>query len=565
MARKKTAPPHIVTAYALAVLDGYYVTGHLVKLACQRHLDDLKNGHKRGLYFDERAADRAIKSFTWLRHTKGPKAGQPFYLEPWQKFCIGSVYGWKKKDGTRRFETVYEEIGRGNGKSTKGAGIGIYGLAWDGENAAEVYSAATKRDQAKIIFKEALRMVRRSPKVRAVCRPFNNKIEGPQEGEFTALSSDASTQDGLNPSTTLLDELHAHKTRAMYDVLQSAEGKRAVSLLWAFTTAGDGSAEHTVCREQRDLAEKILTGVVKDDSYFAYIATIDEGDDWRDENCWIKANPNLGVSISIEKLRTQCERAKVSPAQESEFRRKRCNQWVNISKRWITPEVWAKGAKPAFDLAELEGRECFGAIDLSTKTDLTAFTLVWPPVNRDDPKEPWYTWAWYFIPEEHLARRVKQDQVPYDKWRDQGFLKATSGARIDYAEVRKCINEQCTRFRPTSIAIDPWNAAGMETDLTKDGFEIIEFRQGLRSYSNASKEFEALFMAGLMRHGGHPVTAWMASNVTLKIDDNENYMPKKAGKKLRVDGIMTITMAVGLAFAVDEEDDGVDLSSSYFQ
>lgn len=558
--------PHVTTAYAQAVVQGDIVAGRLVRLACERHLRDLKSGAARGLYFDEEAANRVFRFFGELRHGKGRAAGKPFTLEPWQFFVVGSMYGWKRADGRRRFTSAYVEVARKNGKSTLLGGCSLYALGFDGEGAPEVYSAATKRDQAKIVFAEARRMARSNPALKKIFDVRENIIKHrASDGEFKPLSSDAQTQDGLNPHFTAVDELHAHKTRDMMDVIESAEGARAQPMTVVITTAGSSSDKNAVCWEHRSYGVSVLEEQFEDDAKFVYIACLDEGDDWRDESVWIKANPNLGVSITLEVLRQQRDAAILKPARQSEFRRKRCNEWLEVENRWISPELWESNHVP-LDLRAVEARPPVATVDLSSKTDLTALSLTW---GADDDDDLWRFKNTFFCPEAGAARRADVDQVPYLQWIEAGHLIATPGARVDYDAVLAEILRQRDLYGFTVLGIDPWNAAGIEADLQREGIEVYEFRQGLKSYSNASKEFEALLMAGRISHDGNPITAWMAGNVSVRVDSNENYMPYKSSQTLRVDGIMTMVMGVGmwLAGAQDgkETHTRVSLPGSFYE
>ena len=309
---------HPVVEYMHGVQEGTIPACQLVRLAVERHARDLETGAERGLRFDREAAGYALRFFSFLRHSKGEWAGQPFALEPWQQFLIWAAFGWKRADGLRRFRTVYEEVPRKNGKTTMLAGLGLYLLTADGEPGAEVYSAATKRDQAKLSWTEAVRMRGASPSLSRMVQHFrasdNLSVEA-TASKFQPLGADADTMDGLNIHAALIDELHAHRTRAVVDVLNTATGSRRQPLIWEITTAGYD--RNSVCYEHHEYSRQVLEGTVEDDSWLAWISTIDEGDDWKDESTWAKANPNLGISVKLDDLRRKAEQAKRMPSAQN--------------------------------------------------------------------------------------------------------------------------------------------------------------------------------------------------------------------------------------------------------
>jgi phage terminase large subunit-like protein len=414
-----------VTAYARAVTDGQVLANRLVRLACERHLEDLGSGASRGLCFDHQAAQHAIQFFGFLRHSKGEWAGQTFALAPWQAFVVGSLFGWQRADGLRRFRTAYCAVPRKNGKSTLSAGIALYLLVADGEQGAEIYSAATTRDQARIVFDEAKRMVGSSPALkRRVQVLINNLNVAASASRFMPLSSDASSMDGLNVHGAIIDELHAHKTRHVVDVLDTATGARRQPLLFEITTAGYD--RHSICFEHHDYAIKLLEGTLQDDSWFAFIAAADEDDDWTDRRVWRKANPGFGLSVKEDDLARKAEKAIALPGAQNAFRRMHLNEWTEQAERWIDLAAWDACNRPV-NLEGLRGLPCFGGLDLSTTTDVTALAWVFPP---DDHGGLWCVLSRYFVPEENLRKRAERDRVPYDLWTRQGFIQAST-ERID--------------------------------------------------------------------------------------------------------------------------------------
>lgn len=541
-----------VEAYARSVVSGETIACKWVRLACERHLRDLEKGHERGLWFDAERAEWCIDFFRYLPHIKGEWARDPqsgIELEPWQAFIVGSVFGWQRADGTRRFRTMYAEIPRKNGKSALCSGIGLLLAFFDDEPGAEVYSAATKRDQAKIVWGDAAEMVRRRAELRRRIRVFVGALSSPETAsKFAPLSSDANTLDGLNVHGAVVDELHAHKSREIVDVLETATGARRQPLLCYITTAGHD--RHSVCWSHHEYSEKVLDRLVDDDSWFTYIATIDAGDDWRSPDAWAKANPNYGVSVSPDDLQRKCERAQAMPSEQNAFRRLHLNVWTESATRWIDAEQWDKGNDRPIDLDDLAGRECYAGLDLSSTQDLTALALMFP---NDDGSYDVLPYFW--VPEEGMRKRADKDRVPYALWAEQGYLEATEGAVVDYDVIRARINELGRVVNIREIAIDRWNSTHLQTQLDGDGFTVVPFGQGFGSMAAPTKEFERLVVAGAVHHGGHPVLSWCVSNVVVETDAAENKKPNKKKSTERIDGAVACVMALGRAMVQQEAGD----------
>lgn len=569
--------PHIVSAYALAVVNGDIPAGELVQRACERHFHDLERSQKRNatIWFDQAEATRAIRFFETIRHSKGRWRGKRFKLGPWQAFIIGSVYGWKrcpvKEDSgrpdwsiprekwPRRFRTAYPEIPRKNGKSTLGAGVGLKGLAADREGAPEVYAAATKREQARIVWNEAVRMARQTPALRQRMRIFRNSLEYPKnDGIFLPISSDASTADGLNPSTVIIDELHAHKTRDLFDIIDTATGAREQPLLFIITTAGDLSNPESVYNETHEYARKVLAdfdkraghGVVHDDTFFAYIATLDEGDDWTDPKVWPKANPNLGVSVFTRDLLDKLAQAIAIPARAVVFKRLYLNIRTSSLAAWLPIDAWDACGEP-FDEAMLHGRRCHGALDLSSRRDTSAWGMIFEP-TEDDPF--WRLLVRSFMPEDGIEQREKDTKLPYRKWAEQGWLNLTPGNVVDQDAIRRQINADGHLFDIESIGFDEWNAVKIVSELQDDdGFDMYLMRQGMKTLNKPTKDFEDLVIGQKLRHGGNALLRHQAQSVVVRFDDNMNYMPAKRKSRTHIDGIVAAIMAKGRA----DEDDGL--------
>jgi phage terminase large subunit-like protein len=408
--------------YIKSVTDGKTLACKWVKLFCRRHAQDLKTAHRRGLRFDEDAACDVLRFFDFLHHSKGEWAGRQFVLAPWEQAYLWVLFGWKRKNGNRRFRTSYLEVARKNGKSTLAAGVALYLLDADGEDGAEVYSAATKRDQAKIVHGEAARMVRSSAPLKKYLTVHRDTIHAlDTNSKFEPLSSDFNSLDGLNIHGAIVDEVHAHKTRDLWDILETATGARRQPLMFAITTAG--VSRESVCRELHDYTEKILEGSLKDDSFCGIIYTLDEGDDWTDERVWIKANPNLKESVKLDDLKDKARKAKEAPSALNAFLRLHMNMWTQGETRWIDPDVW-NACNGRTDIEFLKNEPCYGGLDLSSTTDITAFVLKFPNTGDVLP--------WFWIPEDEMEKRERRDRVPFSSWVRMGFVEATPGNVIDY-------------------------------------------------------------------------------------------------------------------------------------
>jgi phage terminase large subunit-like protein len=561
--RKRKAPACPVQAYARAVVEGRVVAGRLVHLACERHLHDLEHGKARGLKWDATAARHALDFFGHLRHSTGEWAHRPFELQPWQCFVIGSLYGWKRADGLRRFRTAYVEVARKNGKSAMLAGTALYALVADDEPGAQVYAAATTRDQARIVFGEAERMVDASPALQArVTRTVNNLAVLPTSSWFRPLSADASKMDGLNVHFAAVDEVHEHPTPEIVQKLNTATGARRQPLIFEITTAGHD--RHSVCRQHHEFSVKALEGTLPPevtDSWFAFVATLDPDDDWTDPAVWIKANPSLGVTVKMEDLKRQVEEAREMPAQQNAIRRLRLNQWTEQATRWLDMSVWDEGGPPVTDWREVRAgfdalaqrlgrRECYGGLDLARVNDLSAFVLLFPPTGSGDLGDlagKWIALCRFWVPEEDILRRARSDRVPYDVWRDQGFITATPGNATDFAFIEREILDLATRYDLRDIAYDRTFAGEIVQNLQEEGLNLVQYGQGFLSLAAPTAELERLAVSRALWHGGHPVLRWNAANVTVRQDPAGNIKPDKERSSERIDGISALVNALGRA------------------
>ena len=480
--------------------------------------------------------------FGFLRHSKGEWGGRPVKLERWQVFNLASVFGWFRADGTRRFRTVYQEIPRKNGKSLTVSGVALFGLIADREPGAEIYAAATRRDQARIIFDEAKRMVRASAELAGAVRTFKGNISVDRTAsKFEPLSADERTLDGLNPHFVLLDELHKHKSRAVLDVLDTALGARRQPLLWSITTAGDDDPE-SVYAQENAYAIQVLEGVIEDDAFFAFITTIDKDDRWDDPKAWAKANPNLGVSVKLDDLKRQADKARNSPPAQIAFKRLRLNVRTAAANRAIDMDVWRRNSQGPFDPADMVGRRCFAGLDLSSKVDISAFVKLFPPIGDEDR---WRVTARFWMPADTVAEKSDRDRVQYQRWIDAGWIEPTEGNVIDHNEIMAAVLEDHRTHDFAALAYDPWNATQLAVGLQNEGVPMFEFIQGLRSYTAPTKELDALLTGTRLDHGDNPVLAWMASNLNLVTDRNENRAPTKKASISRIDGMTALIMAIG--------------------
>lgn len=538
----KRKPESAVNRYARAVVRGRVVAGKLVKLACERHLDDLKFAHARGLWFDAHAADKAIRFFRFLRHSKGEWAGSRFVLAPWQAFIIGSIFGWKRADGTRRFRTGFVEVARRNGKTTLLAGVGLYLLIADDEPGADIFTAATKREQARIGHSEATRMVRKSPELRERIKIFRDNLSIEHTAsKYEPLGADSDTCDGLNTHGALIDEVHAHKTRGMVDVLHTSTGSRRQPLVFEITTAG--LQGESIYSEHHDYSEQDLERTVQDDAWFAYVATIDEGDDWTKTRVWKKANPNLGISVKIDDLREQCERARLIPAAQNAFLRLRMDVRTQQVSRWIDLELWEENAG-VINEEKLRGRLCFGGLDLGAVDDLTAWLLAFP--DEEDPELVAFL-PRFWCPEARLHDSSNRYAAQYKAWKRSGILKTTAGETTDWAFVREQIFRDAEKFELIDLGVDRWQAHQITTELEAEGLIVAGMGQGFVSMAGPTKEFERRLLARKIRHGGNPMLRWMASGVAVKQDPAGNIKvakPPREAAAPKVDGIVAAIMAL---------------------
>ncbi|MBB3259992.1 phage terminase large subunit-like protein [Paraburkholderia bannensis] len=532
------------------------MVGEFVFLAVLRHYEDLESGAARGIIFSAAHAWHCINWIeTQFHHIKGKDARTPLVLDPWQRFFTAVLFGWRRAATMlRRFRTGYEEVARKNGKSTWKAGIADYLFLMDREIGAEVYTIATTREQAMSVFKPALenykRRAKRSPRFARSVKIYdgtNQERVTANGGVFKPLPANAESLDGLNPSAIVVDELHAHRTREVWDVMESALGARLQPLISAITTAGyilDG-----ICTEIRGYLVSILRGDVQDDTFFGYIFTLDDGDDPFDPAVWPKANPSLGSAKTHEYMVAQATKAKELPSSKANYLTKDLNVWVNGAMSWFDIRVWDEGGTK-FIARELAGRRCFGGLDLSSTRDLTSFVLVFPP---DDEDGEWHVLAWVFCPQSKVAEQSKSDAAPYAKWKEQGWLIVTEGDVLDYKVVRSTVLQACRVFDVEEIAFDVWNATHLANELLEEDVPMVQLPQNFGGLSPGSKLLERLVYGRRLRHNANPVLRWCASNVSLLLDTNENIRPNKKTSEGRIDPIVATCMAMTRALVHQPE------------
>lgn len=503
-----------------------------------------------GCTFDISSADRVRKFlFTFIRHSKGQWAGKSFELLPWQwEDIVVPLFGWKRKDGTRRYRRAGIWVPKKMGKSALCSGLSLYMLLADREPGAEVYAAAADRDQASIVFTESANMVESSPALASkleVVRSTKRILHRQSASVYRALSAEAPTKEGLNWSCLIFDELHAQKTRELWDTLVYGGRARRQPLLISISTAGFD--RESIGYEQYLYAKSVKDNLIEDISFLPVIYEAGPEEEWTSPEVWARVNPSLGTTVPLEALEQECKEAQNSPAKENSFRRYTLNQWTQQDVRWLSLEKWDASAGQDFDPESLQGRECFAGLDLASTTDTASLALVFPEEDGSYKVLPFF-----WVPESALDRRARENRDRIDGWVRQGLIQATDGDVIDYDMIRRRINELGEQYWIVEIAIDRWNATQIATQLAGDGFEIVAYGQGYASMTAPTKELEKLVLAGQWHHGGHPVLRWMAGNVAVEQDAAGNLKPSKKKSKEKIDGMVASIMALGRALLRQE-------------
>ena len=557
----------IAKQYAQSVVSGAIPACRWVQLACQRQLNDLARfkGKDSPYRFNPKLSDRNGRGFhpadnlcafiERLPHVKGPLAGEPISLEPWQVFILTTVFGWVTPDDKRRFRRSYIEVPRGNAKSTLSSAVALYMLAADHEGGAEVYSLATTRDQARIVFGDAQTMARRSPGFRtrfSVNVGAHNMHVLASGSKFEALSAEGSTLDGLNIHFGCVDELHAHKTRTVYDVVETGTGKRDNSLLWVITTAGSNRAG--ICYEVRTFVSKLLDGVFEDDTQFGIIYGLDDGDDWTSENALIKANPNWGISVRPEILGPLQAKAMQLPSAVNNFKTKHLNEWVNADTAWMDMRAWDACADTSLDIDNFIGQPCWIGLDLASKTDIAALILIFA---HPEIADAYLTFGKYYLPEDTVHGAGNSQ---YSGWMRIDRLTVTPGNVIDFSWIEADLLDMASRFAIQAVAFDPFQATQLSTRMLGEGLPMIEVRPTVLNFSEPMKILEALVLQKKLAHDGDPVLTWMASNVVAHLDVKDNIYPRKERPENKIDGIVALIMALSRAI---KPGDAVVLGADY--
>jgi phage terminase large subunit-like protein len=545
--------PDPVTAYANDVVEGRIVAGPWVRKACKRHLDDLKDGHKRGLKWDLDAALWHIGFFPdVLKLAEGEHAGQPFNLQPWQKFIQGALFGWKREDGFRRFRTAYIEIGKGAGKSPMAGGTALYMLCADGESGAHCYAAATSLEQADELYRDAVNMMEASPALRAKLTPSGkrkvfNIAHLPTGSFFRKVSAEHRGLDGKRIHFAALDEVHEATALVVQKIRKGVKGRRQ-PLIYEITNSGNN--RESVCWDHHNYSEKVLDGHFVDDEWFAYMCALDEGDDWRDEKVWIKANPNLGISIPLDYLRKEVREAQGIPSQEAITKRLNFCIWNEDGRRWMPIEPWDACGKLSSDWKtlreELKGQECFGGIDLALTNDLSAFALVFPPTTA---RSYWAVLVWFWINRDTMNERIRKEGVKYDVYEKLGALEVTPGAVTDHDFIEKKIKELAATYVIKEIASDPSRAVPLITHLIDmNGADwVVNYPQSCASMNAPIKFMEKLIAENNLAHGNHPLLRMCVSNARTIENSNAEIKFDKAKATGRIDGIVATADAFGRA------------------
>ncbi len=495
-----------------------------------------------GAWFDQAAVDKVVRALRALRHTKGRWAGAPFELEDWQlEHIVSPVFGWKHPDGTRIFRTAWVEMPRKNGKSTVASGLALVLLCADGEQGAEVYSAAGSRDQARIVFDEAKKMARATPALSKKLRLLAGTISVLKTGSrYQALSRIAEAAHGLNVSGAIVDEVHVHKSRHLIDAIETGTGARTQPLVIFLTTADDGD-ETTIYAEKHNYTIQLAKRVVTDPTFYGVIWAAEETDDPFEESTWRKANPGLGTTVSLAYIRKEAQRAKAIPAYLPTFLRLSLNRRVRSENRALNIADWdASAGLVAED--KLAGHICYGGLDLSSTLDITAFLLAFP-----DDEGGYDLLCRFWTPEATLAERSRRDQVPYQLWVDQGLMTATPGQVIEYKAIELEIQRLAERYDVREIAYDRWGANQMRQNLDDAGLTVVDMGQGYASMSAPTKELLKLVLERKLRHGGHPVLRWMADNLVVRTDASGNQKPDKEKSRQKIDGMVALIMALDRA------------------
>jgi phage terminase large subunit-like protein len=551
----KTTSRDPVTTYARNVTSGKIIAGPHVRAACQRHLDDLIKAPQRGFFFDLEKVKRAIGFFEdVLRLNGGQYEGKPFVLIDWEKFIVGSLFGWVDAEGLRRFRVAYVETAKGSGKSPVAAGVGLYGLVADSEARAECYAVATKKDQAMILFRDAVAMVDQSPVlsknlVKSGVGQSTWNLAYHRSGSFFRPISSDDGQSGPRPHIALIDEIHEHKTNIAVEMMRAGTKSRLQALIFMITNAG--SDKKSPCWQYHEYAIRIVSRLLEDDAFFSYVCALDEGDDpLNDERCWPKANPSLKAGIPGKRyIREQVNEARGMPSKEALVRRINFCQWTDAKSPWISADVWM-ASKRSYDWRQLRGRRAWGGLDLGSTTDLTGLVL-W--IESEEPSKPWQLVTFAWLPEDDLLRKEELDRVPYLVWKSAGYLETTPGRAVSRLAVLRSIAELQNIFDIQCIAFDRWRIEDLKQLAEDEDIPLPPmepFGQGYKDMSPALDKFETALLNKEVVHDGNPILTWCAANAVTVQDAAENRKLSKEKATGRIDLIVAAVMGAGI---IDKE------------
>ncbi len=553
--------------YAAAVRSGEIITGKRIKQAVERFYQWLETAEADGFTLNHKEGMFAVDFFpTFLNHTKGKMAGKPFHLAPFQAFTIYNLFAWKTPEGTRRIRTVYDKRAKKNGKTAEMAGLALYMMSLDGEMEAEVYVGATKEDQARLCFNQAASFIE-SPVANPILRKIGFEkhqriIHFHRTGsKMMPLGGDSKTQDGINAHFSIIDEYHAHRDDTVKENLESSSVNRLQPLTYHITTAG--AASMSVCKNYEDNVIEVLEGRKKDDALWIMIHDLDEGDEWTDENTWVKANPLFCFGLGIEGIRVEFTKAINQPSKIPNFKTKHLNMWVDAMEVWIPNEIWLKNDVTKFPtklcnnlkeipLSVFGDLGCWAGLDMSSTTDITAFVLISEP----DAEGYHYIKQFLFCPEDNIDKRSKNDGVPYRYWTDAGYMIATPGNRVDHDYILQFIADRYQVLGIKRVEVDPWNTRGLTPRMAEIGINVAELSQTMPVLNFPTKMLEKLIYESKIKHDNNPVMAWMLSACVIIEDSKGNIMIHKGkshkhGK--RIDGFAALINAVAGLLSPEEE------------
>jgi len=489
----------------------------------------------------------------YLKHTKGEWAGSAFELQVWQKTFLNQLFGTLRPDGLRQYRTSYLEVPRKNGKSTLAAGMALYLLMLDGEAGAEIYSAAADKEQASIVFNQAVQMVEAHPNLAKHLKIYKNKtiVYDAKGSVYRAISSEAYSKHGFSAHGIIFDEVHAQPNRELWDVLTTSTGARRQPLTFAITTAGWD--RQSLCWELHEYAKQVNEGIIKDDTFLGKIFTTDK--DWKTQEAWQEANPNYGISVKLDYFKRSVVEAEYNPSKENVFRNLHLNQWTQQETRWLNLDRWDACQR---EFPDLSGRRCFAGLDLSSTLDLTSLVLLFPPLDED---EPYWVLPFVFAPEDAARERERSNRQRLDIWIREGLIITSPGRVLDYQVVIDKVDELAEKYDIAEIAVDRWNINQAVKRLEAIGKEhgreewLVGFSQNFSAMSAPIKELETMVVGGSrIAHDGNPVLRWMFGNVQVVRDDAGNVKFTKSKSTEKIDAMVALTMALGRAMVAPQQE-----------